>query len=491
MKSARIPCNLVTGEEVIEEFDETGRPAGLCSGTVEMMDINRQMDVAVLDEIQMIDDAERGWAWTQAFLAVQAREIHLCGDPNTEELVRKLAAQAGDELEVVNYTRLSPLEIEKRELGDDLQKLQPGDCLVFFSKRHILAAKNIIEAETGDKCAVIYGSLPAETRSKQAELFNDPDSDVKYLVASDAIGMGLNLAVRRIIFSRVRKFNGHELIKLPIAQVKQIAGRAGRFQTAPSKDSRDTRSTGNVGYVTSLHAHDREYIEQCLALPSPPVKQAAFFPSDTIIQEFAHFIGPQSPYHQMLARLEASIKLPPLYKFVDLSNMITTSKIFANIRGLLLEEMMTLAKAPVSSTDERVKSAFYSFCLVIANGQSKTITEIPNTGVGYLGMSVIPNARPSDTFESIHRVLSLYLWLSYRFPTHFLDRTGAMQLKELCETKINDLLKKSPSISRIVGRKKAKSFKATALHDDSEPLNHLQPPSPRRPRAPTRRYSSF
>lgn len=184
-----IPCNLVTGDDrkIHSEF------AQLTSCTVEMVNLNKAMEVCVLDEIQMIGDMDRGWAWTQALMGVKAQEVHLCGEERTVELIRNLAATMGDKLVVRHYKRLGPLEVMPESLNGDLNKLERGDCIVTFSRKNIFAMQREIESVTGKKCAVIYGSLPPETRSIQAKLFNDPDNDYEILVASDAVGMGLNL----------------------------------------------------------------------------------------------------------------------------------------------------------------------------------------------------------------------------------------------------------------------------------------------------------
>lgn len=183
-------CDLVTGDEV-RESDENEKAMVSC--TVEMTPLGREVDVAVLDEIQMISSEERGWAWTQAFLGVRAHEVHLCGEARTISLIRQLTASTGDKLQIHHYERLSPLKVQTRSLGKNIKNLRKGDCLVVFSKILLHALKKDIERETGKKCAVIYGSLPPETRAAQAKLFNDPDSDYDILVATDAIGMGLNL----------------------------------------------------------------------------------------------------------------------------------------------------------------------------------------------------------------------------------------------------------------------------------------------------------
>jgi ATP-dependent RNA helicase SUPV3L1/SUV3 len=184
-------CNLVTGED-IKILDED---AGLISATVEMVPLTRKFDVVVIDEIQMLANAERGNAWTQALVGLNAEEIHLCGEESAVELVKRLVEPMGDEVIVNRYTRLTPLEMEPHALGSyNLNKIKPGDCLIAFSRKQIFAWKHLIEEKSGLRCAVVYGKLPPEVRAEQAAKFNDTDDKShQVLVASDAIGMGLNL----------------------------------------------------------------------------------------------------------------------------------------------------------------------------------------------------------------------------------------------------------------------------------------------------------
>lgn len=184
-----IPCNLVTGDERMVNNEN----AKISSCTVEMVPINISLEVAVIDEIQMIGCRYRGWAWTQALLGVNAGELHLCGEERTIPLIRELASLMGESLEIHRYERLSPLRIMPSSLKGDLANIQKGDCIVVFSKKGIHEMKNAIEKRTGKRVAIIYGDLPPETRSQQAKLFNEPGNDYDFLVASDAIGMGLNL----------------------------------------------------------------------------------------------------------------------------------------------------------------------------------------------------------------------------------------------------------------------------------------------------------
>lgn len=184
------PCDLVTGDEKIVQG---GDGAQMKSCTVEMVPLNADVDVAVIDEIQMIGHKERGWAWTQALLGLKAKEIHLCGEERSVPLIKELVASMGDEIEIHTYKRLSPLETMSTSLRRRLNDLRKGDCVVVFSRVGIHLMKKEIETATQKRVAVVYGSLPPETRAQQAQLFNDPNNDYDILVASDAIGMGLNL----------------------------------------------------------------------------------------------------------------------------------------------------------------------------------------------------------------------------------------------------------------------------------------------------------
>ena len=185
-------CDLITGDEQIIKRDSTPN-ASMKSCTVEMVPLNTDFDVAVIDEIQMIGHQQRGWAWTQALLGLKAREIHLCGEERSVPLVRELVASMGDKFEIHTYKRLSPLKVMSTSLRGSLTELRKGDCVVVFSRVGIHAMKRDIERETQKRVAVVYGSLPPEIRAQQARLFNEQDNDYDFLVASDAIGMGLNL----------------------------------------------------------------------------------------------------------------------------------------------------------------------------------------------------------------------------------------------------------------------------------------------------------
>lgn len=199
------PCALRTGEVASGPLDATKSApfssldqsdwsqCPLLSCTVEMLDLNRSFDVAVIDEIQMMSDEQRGWAFTQALLGVNAKEIYVCGEEAAVAVIQEIARETGDVVTVTRYQRLSPLLVSKESLRGQLQRLQPGDCVVSFSRKRIFETKFLIETRTGRKCAVVYGKLPMENRSLQAKAFNEREDGYSVMVASDAVGMGLNL----------------------------------------------------------------------------------------------------------------------------------------------------------------------------------------------------------------------------------------------------------------------------------------------------------
>lgn len=188
MNNKGIKCNLMTGEEI--RIVDVNAP--ITSSTVEMFSESATYDVAVLDEIQMLSNPQRGFSWTSALLGLKAKEIHLCGEEAAVPLVSKIAKELGEEIEVKTYQRLSPLQTERKPLLS-YRNIRKGDCIVAFSRKSIFSIRNQVEKESGLKCALIYGALPPETRSMQADIFNDSNSGYDVIVASDAIGMGLNL----------------------------------------------------------------------------------------------------------------------------------------------------------------------------------------------------------------------------------------------------------------------------------------------------------
>ena len=216
-----VACSLLTGEEEIRDPD-----ARHVSATVEMFEQSKHWGTVLIDEIQMLADPDRGWAWSRAFLSASTDLLIVAGSPDSEPLIRRLAAMNGDEIEVRCFERRNALHVS---LGKATwETIRKGDALVAFSRDDVLGYKSMAESR-GFKAAAVYGALGPEARHEQARRFREGDADI--LVATDAIGMGLNLPIDRVVFTRLDKWDGHEVRALTASETRQVAGRAGRFSS--------------------------------------------------------------------------------------------------------------------------------------------------------------------------------------------------------------------------------------------------------------------
>ncbi|KAK0936450.1 RNA helicase [Friedmanniomyces endolithicus] len=469
------PCTLLTGEERRSPSIPSPLDAQhLKACTVEMMPLNTLMDVAVIDEIQMIGNNERGWAWTQALMGVRAKEVHLCGEARTIPLVRELCASVGDKLEIHEYKRLSPLKLADRSMNGDLKQLKKGDCIVSFSIMGIHALRKQIEMQTGRKVATVYGSLPPETRAQQARLFNDPDNDYDYLVASDAVGMGLNLAIKRIIFETSSKFDGHQRRTLSVADIKQIAGRAGRYRTAqfnanataqnedlaaakgdsPIKTTTNAKEPESVGLVTTLEQFDFPIVSAAMTTEPEPIRSAGLFPPSSVLERFAGYFPPGTPLSYILIRLHELSQIHSRFHLCGLKEQIWLADIIEPVTGLTISDRNIITSAPASKSDDMWKTLMPAYARCIAEQSGGNILDIPELPLEILEAEVSASREYLRALERLHKGIVTYLWLSYRFAGIFSTRGLAQHIKTMVEEKIEEVLGKF-SFSETERRRKA------------------------------------
>ena len=257
---AGTPTSLVTGEEQIRvPFSRVQ------SSTVEMADLKTHYDVAVIDECQMITDRDRGGAWTAAILGLCADEIHACASPDAEGLLTRIITECGDDLTVVRHHRMTPLMVEKEgfQFPGSVRK---GDALIVFAKARVHAVAAELKRK-GFRVSLIYGALPPDVRRDQAQRFSDGGSEV--VVSTDAIAMGMNLPIQRVVFLESDKFDGDIVRPLTDAEIKQIAGRAGRY------------GIYDVGYVNAFGF--KGMVSQALARPLYALTEAVIgFPESLL-----------------------------------------------------------------------------------------------------------------------------------------------------------------------------------------------------------------
>ncbi|KAI8136697.1 P-loop containing nucleoside triphosphate hydrolase protein [Fennellomyces sp. T-0311] len=389
MNAQGVMCNLLTGEE----RREISPDAPLTSSTIEMANLARPMEVAVIDEIQMIADPLRGWAWTQALLGLKAKEIHLCGEASAVPLVKSICETLNEKVTVHEYDRLTPVKVLDRSLVNDWSKIRKGDCIVSFARNFIFEIKEKVEKTTGLQCAVVYGGLPPETRALQAQSFNDPNSNIDVLVASDAVGMGLNLNIKRVVFSTIKKFDGMENRYISIPQLKQIGGRAGRFGT-----------TYASGEVTTMNPGDLNYVKEAMAAPIAYLKLAGLQPTVDIFEMFALQM-PNERFSDLLQKFEDFASLGGTYFLCNFKDQKVIAETIEHVK-LGLRDRYQFITAPVPVKTPAAVNAFKEMAEMYSNMEPCELNQF----------ATLPKNPPTTpeglkNLESTHKTIMLYMWL--------------------------------------------------------------------------------
>ena len=476
-------CDLVTGQELKRVED-----AAHVACTVEMVDVNKVVDCAVIDEIHLIGDDFRGYAFTRALLGTPALEVHLCGDTSCVELIDKICKDTGDKLRIRNYERLSPLNVANEVFSRKRleQNVEKGDCFVAFSRKAVYALKSEIERRVPLRACVIYGGLPPEARSRQAELFNKPNSGYDLLIASDAIGMGLNLNIRRIIFNELTKFDGVEVRQLTSPEVKQIAGRAGRYKMSYYDKGGGVVTTMDDGLLSGGRndANDAkdviksevsglQFIQNQLDAPVKNLKTAGLAPTFEQILEYCAKVDGAN-LEDALRTLSADAKVPKYYKMRKSDEVIRLAKFLANL-GMEIEDHYTFSVSPTSVDCPHSMKTLMNFASAFLNEGHVSVKLIPRsinkrerksradvqTRMNQRRVSILAN------LEEQHRAYDLYLWFARRLSAQFPEYNLAEALRIMCAHSIDAELQKltTTGTSETRGRKKSSKKK-----ENSSPL---------------------
>lgn len=434
-----IPCALLTGEE-IRIPNDTDQYFHSC--TVEMVPLNTVFDVAVIDEIQMLADPDRGNAWSSALLGVQAKEVHVCGEERAVDIVKTMCASTGDRCIIHRYQRLSPLETSEQALQGDFSRLQKGDAIVAFSRMSLHALKRNIEKFTGKRCAIIYGALPPEVRVQQAALFNDPNNDFDFIVASDAIGMGLNLEIRRVIMESCAKFDGSQNRPLTFPEIKQIGGRAGRYRSATNPDGASTESRNN-GIVTTMDAADLDSVREAFNRPVDDIPYAYVSPPNGIIERFASYYPPTTPLSFILMRIKAAAVIGDKYRLSMDPTILQIADVIQDI-PLSIHDRLVLCHVPMRPSSKVGVAVLRALAQIIANSETGDLLSIKEIPLEYLEIDMSDVKRRSQIFlnqmEDVHTAVNMYVWLSYRYAGMFRNQALAFHIRGLVEQRIMQLL---------------------------------------------------
>ena len=418
---------LLTGEEVIENEHATHY-----SSTIEMVKLHESFEMCVIDEIQMINDPQRGWAWTRALTGVQAPEVHICGDPTALELVQKICDLCGDQLEIKEYQRMTDLKILSHKVKAD--ELQKHDAVIVFSRRNALRFKIDLE-RLGHKVSIVYGRLGPEVRREQARKFDQGETDI--IVSTDAISMGMNLPIKRVIFSTLSKFIDSKEIPISNSEIKQIAGRAGRYKRYP------------VGFVSTLEGVEDgiNKIQNAMDEKSPQKDFAMVGPDLDIFAKVNSALKDQSLPELGLSeflRLFNTMQFDYPFCCVDLKEMIEITEMVeqANVREKSLSdaELFGFSCAPVNlGLPDHVK-----FFLSIV---SRYVQQLP---IKYKEINC--KSDDIDYLEMSIKCLELYQWLARHFnnKNFAYDEMELLHNKGMAIEKLNSLLSERITLTCVV-----------------------------------------
>ena len=223
---------LITGEEKIIP---SNAKYFLC--TVESMPIDKNLDFVGIDEIQMCFDDERGHIFTDRLLNLRGEKLTMFMGSNT---IKNIISKLEGDVEFITKERLSKLIYTGHK---KISRIERKSAIIAFSTEEVYAIAELIRRQKGG-AAIVMGSLSPKTRNAQVDLYQS--GDVDYLVATDAIGMGINMDLDSVYFSNLKKFDGKKLRRLNLSEIGQIAGRAGRYLNDGSFGI-----TGDAGNISS------------------------------------------------------------------------------------------------------------------------------------------------------------------------------------------------------------------------------------------------
>ena len=374
----------------------------------------------LIDEIQMLFDADRGWAWTQALVGAPCKELIMAGSPEAEPLVRKIANLLGEELEVISLNRFNPLNLNPipYELPKDLNKLPEGSAVIAFSRKNVLAFKKFFESHN-KPVSVIYGNLSPEVRKEEARKFRE--GATKYLVSTDAIAMGLNLPISNVVFSTIEKFNGQEMTTLTPMEIKQIGGRAGRY------------GKKEKGEISALDKNTLKYIKGTMNAQGKINDFLFIKPSLEHVKKISQELNTQKLFPILTFFTNKVMnKDSQLYVCANLEEQKEIALLLDKVSSLPLEDKFLFNTAPVPGEEHH--QMFLKW--IYSYEQNK---QIPCPQLRDLNPRAF-NYDKQLILEHYVKVLNLYTWFCYKKPSQFIELNKAFEQKEETNTLIENYL---------------------------------------------------
>lgn len=418
-------ADLITGEE-----QKTLPNSSHVSSTIEMCNLSKMVDCAVIDEIQMIADDSRGWAWSQAVIGVPAKHVVLVGSKESLPFITPLIKNLKEPYEIKEFERKTPLHV--RDTVWKHQELKNGDCIVVFSRKSALEMKNQIESH-GKKCSVIYGNLSPDVRRSEAQKFKNEQNPI--LIATDAIGMGLNLPIKRILFSTLQKFDGTDSRYLNVSEIKQIAGRAGRY---------GFNDFGEVGLLINDNHQDKALLQKAVMGDYDKCHDCriSIAPNLHQIKTICEVIGKNDLYSALIFFKEKMIRDHKLYKTANLENMIEIASLIKN-KNLDLATGLNYACVPIDTNSEVHLKNFFKFINGHLQGKEILAPSLPE----------VIKENKTDSYslyeaENYVKLCMAYRWLHYKYPETYRQIDEISQNASLTNKYIESTLHRHITISK-------------------------------------------
>jgi ATP-dependent RNA helicase SUPV3L1/SUV3 len=413
-----LKVSLVTGEE---RRIEDG--ASHVASTVEMLDTRTPVEVAVIDEIQMLSDRDRGAAWTAAVCGAPARTVYLVGAAEARRAVEALAERLECELEVHILKRKAPLGMEPSAVRK-LKGLRKGDAVIAFSRREVLMWRDMI-TEMGLSVATVYGNLSPEVRRAQAERFREGQADI--VVGTDALAMGLNMPIQRIVMTTAVKYNGYEEEEISAALARQIAGRAGRY------------GVHEEGFVAGYDDDTHEIMRSLMKEKIPPVPASGFAvaPSLEQLHRISSVTG-ETSLVKLLKRFVHNIDVPDGFFYPRITEEQNERAEWLDTLDLSVAEKFTMSLVPISTKVPTLESAWSHWAQSLAKRKVCKLQPHPQE-LFWQNLQEV---------EDTCRMYSAYAWLGYRMPEFFPSIEEAQTLAREASERVDALLQQQNAAAR-------------------------------------------
>jgi len=417
LKEHGIDSSLITGEEQILDEEATH-----ISSTIEMLNFDVDVDVCVIDEVQMIDDRDRGWAWANAIIGAPAREIIMTGSSNSKEAVIALAEYLGEELEIVEFERKTPLTL--LETPTDVADVREGTAIIAFSRKEVLRLKQSFAQFFS--VSVVYGNLSPEVRREEARRFRAKETQI--LIATDAIAMGMNLPIETILFSKAEKFDGISQRNLYPSEVHQISGRAGRYGLSEN------------GYVGALNVETLKIVKKNFYKPAKEITIPFKVMANLEHIKLVGNILEESSIREILKFFVENMEFNGPFNASSLDDMLEAAEIIDRY-DLEIATKYHLSCAPLTLKSPYIVEAFENYILALEN--KMPVRYNPPSLTGSYAQTTDELLRAEDMVKEI----SLYLWLGYRFGEQFVDEHKARVHRGVLNKYIENSLQQTHFVS--------------------------------------------